>query len=201
MKRQGKKEKASVKPAASVDELQKEVSAFASQLGLAPGVSNGFNDSDFRPEVANKSIAPAGVTYKLTFTIIPMPSHEAPTSCLYGCISPCLSMQEKAGKGIVFAKQMMQMTLSCSNALSPVSMLEHQAGPICRGKPPLTPLMLESGSRVLALDLVSSISEADILLDLSPCILKTAEQRPKDYNKPHFLVLFQIVFPVLYKSY
>jgi len=45
------------KAALSTEGLQKEVSAFASQLGLfAGGEGNGFNDADFRPEKATKSI-------------------------------------------------------------------------------------------------------------------------------------------------
>lgn len=37
-------------------DLQNEISAFASQLGLTAATQNGFNDSDFRPEVATQPI-------------------------------------------------------------------------------------------------------------------------------------------------
>ena len=40
--------------------LQDEVSAFASQLGLTSGSQNGFNDADFRPEVAGQQIGKKG---------------------------------------------------------------------------------------------------------------------------------------------
>lgn len=41
-------------------DLQNEVSAFASRLGLSTGNDTGFNDSDFRPEVATQQIGQKG---------------------------------------------------------------------------------------------------------------------------------------------
>lgn len=65
MKRQGKNvvEKSTAKLVVPIDDLQKEVSEFASQLGLASGTANGFNDSDFRPEVAKKAISSKGMNF------------------------------------------------------------------------------------------------------------------------------------------
>ena len=40
--------------------LQAEVKAFASSLGLAAADSTGFNDSDFRPEVAKRKFSEKG---------------------------------------------------------------------------------------------------------------------------------------------
>ena len=39
-----------------------EVKAFASSLGLAAGDGNGFNDSDFRPEVARQKFSEKGAS-------------------------------------------------------------------------------------------------------------------------------------------
>ena len=49
--------------------LQDDVTAFASQLGLASGSQNGFNDSDFRSDIANQHIGKKGdLPYFLHFT-------------------------------------------------------------------------------------------------------------------------------------
>ena len=46
---------------AETDTLQDEVSAYASQLGLSAGTGAGFDDSDFRPEVAKQQIGTKGM--------------------------------------------------------------------------------------------------------------------------------------------
>lgn len=54
-------QRASMDASAAEAKLQNDVSAFASQLGLASGSQNGFNDADFRPEVANQQIGKKGM--------------------------------------------------------------------------------------------------------------------------------------------
>ena len=46
--------------------LHAEVKAFASSLGLSAADSNGFNDSDFRPEVAKRKFSDKGGQQKRT---------------------------------------------------------------------------------------------------------------------------------------
>ena len=41
--------------------LHDDVSAFASQLGFTSEIQNGFNDSDFRPEIATQQIGKNGM--------------------------------------------------------------------------------------------------------------------------------------------
>ena len=56
-----KKVQENVKDTSAADtKLQDDISAFASQLGLTSGSQNGFNDADFRPEVATQPIGKKG---------------------------------------------------------------------------------------------------------------------------------------------
>ena len=62
MKAQRKKEALKDSPGHDGREegLRDEVSAFASQLGLSAGSETGFNDADFRPELAKQHIGKNG---------------------------------------------------------------------------------------------------------------------------------------------